>query len=608
MLESASRNKQDIDESVEVKTGGHWLLKILESYGVQFVFGTTGAGMPEIQDAMVVVKPPKWIQGLHEFTSVCAAMGYSLASGKPGVALIDRVCGTLNCAGAFYAAFLNSSPIVVLASSNVPGVPIPGGSLEYHYAANPTLPISPWVKWAATVESLDTMPEDLAKSFFMAMSEHQGPTYIAFRQDLAATTPQTKGRITKVVEPYLSPRVPDDSTLKKIVNEILSSGSAQIITAQIGRHPDAMSSLVEFAHTFGIGVGETRFFVNYPFADPLHVGFMDIFASLEVLKSTELLLAIELGLLPQQRFDVPVIDLASDPFHRQDVTSGGDYGASISPAIVRAACDSGPTLDKLVAMGKELMTTKDREAAFDRIARFAEIHDKNVSEWRAKALQSYNSETLTGWSIGHVINKHWKEGMSLVDGTMSLNDQIVRTIELSKPGTYFSNPSAHLGASVGMAYGVALADRNYVDVKDRGTHKIGRISESPHIVVSTMGDGEAVMGNLPSALWTCQHYGLGVLYVILNNACWAAEWPPFTRSPELWAKRAQDYEFIDIDNPRFDFAKIAESLGVYGKRLTSSQEFDATMEDALNHVRSGKPAVLDLWMEKYTGQKASSVP
>ncbi len=105
-----------------------------------------------------------------------------------------------------------------------------------------------------------------------------------------------------------------------------------------------------------------------------------------------------------------------------------------------------------------------------------------------------------------------------------------------------------------------------------------------------------------------QHYGLGVLYIVLNNACWAAEWPPFTRSPELWAKRAEDYEFIDIDNPRFDFAKIADSLGVYGKRLTSLQEFDGTMEDALKHVRSGKPALLDLWMEKYTGSKSSSVP
>lgn len=78
----------------KAKTGGHWFVQLLRDRDVQFVFGTTGAGMPDIQDAMVVVKPPKWIQGLHEFVSVSAAMGYALASGRPGVALIDRVVGT----------------------------------------------------------------------------------------------------------------------------------------------------------------------------------------------------------------------------------------------------------------------------------------------------------------------------------------------------------------------------------------------------------------------------------------------------------------------------------------------------------------------------------
>jgi Thiamine pyrophosphate-requiring enzymes [acetolactate synthase, pyruvate dehydrogenase (cytochrome), glyoxylate carboligase, phosphonopyruvate decarboxylase] len=95
----------DLQERIYVETGGHLFVELLKNKGVQFVFGTTGAGMPDIQDAMVVVKPPKWIQGLHEFVSVSAAIGYSLASEKVGVALIDRIVGTLNCAGAFYAAF-----------------------------------------------------------------------------------------------------------------------------------------------------------------------------------------------------------------------------------------------------------------------------------------------------------------------------------------------------------------------------------------------------------------------------------------------------------------------------------------------------------------------
>ena len=100
-----------------------------------------------------------------------------------------------------------------------------------------------------------------------------------------------------------------------------------------------------------------------------------------------------------------------------------------------------------------------------------------------------------------------------------------------------------------MAYGVALADRKYVGVKDMGSCKIGKISDSNRLVVCTTGDGDAVFGNIDSALWTCAHYGIGVLYVILNNACWAAEWYPIENSSQHWARDARNYEFLDSGEP-----------------------------------------------------------
>ena len=67
MPHSHSKDLEHLEgHEVDVETGGEWFVRILNELGVDFVFGTTGAGMPDIQDAMVVVKPPKWIQGLHE--------------------------------------------------------------------------------------------------------------------------------------------------------------------------------------------------------------------------------------------------------------------------------------------------------------------------------------------------------------------------------------------------------------------------------------------------------------------------------------------------------------------------------------------------------------
>ena len=109
-------------------TGGEWFLTMLQANGVQYIFGTSGRGMNDSQDAMTAIKPPIWIQGLHEFTSVAAATGYALAAEQPGVALIDRVVGTTNALGAFYVAYENHAPVVVFASHNLPS--LSAGSLS----------------------------------------------------------------------------------------------------------------------------------------------------------------------------------------------------------------------------------------------------------------------------------------------------------------------------------------------------------------------------------------------------------------------------------------------------------------------------------------------
>ncbi len=83
-------------------------------------------------------------------------------------------------------------------------------------------------------------------------------------------------------EPVASPRVPDDDTCSKIIKNILTHEQTVLVTTQLGRHPEAVERLVEFAHTFGIGVMERRFFMNYPVSDKLHQGFLSRYLQPEI--------------------------------------------------------------------------------------------------------------------------------------------------------------------------------------------------------------------------------------------------------------------------------------------------------------------------------------
>jgi thiamine pyrophosphate-dependent acetolactate synthase large subunit-like protein len=608
IISGDDRNKKDRIK----RTGGEWFVRILQDSGIEFVFGTTGAGMPHIQDAMVLVKPPKWIQGLHEFVSVSAASGYALASRKNGVALIDRLVGTQNAIGAIYAAYLNSSPVTIFASSNLPGVPIPDGGIAIHFSSNQSSLAKPWLKWSAEVHSLDTLDHDVDKALYLALSEHQGPTYATLRRDLMARQVE-EIRERRPAYPQNAFRVPDDSTLEKIVSEILGHNSPQIVVSHAGRIPETVESIVNFAHLFGCGVSDRRVFMNYPMTDPLHQGFVGLHAQpMNLIESADLAISLEVGLLPHQEFDsrVDVIDIVSDPMHCQDVNNGGDYGSSLFPAKIRTISDVKPTLDKLIRIGlSKLTTTKDKEVINERISSLSEAHTHLFAEWKKKSRNSFESEKFDPWSVGYLLNHALsKEEYTWVNGTNTAREALLKALELSKPGSYFSNPSGHLGSVIGMAYGVALAHRHYSEVKDMHTYRVGSISPSSHIVVCTTGDGDAIFGNLPSALWTCSHYGIGVLYIIMNNACWGVEWPAISRTYQHYAKDANDFEFVDLDNPRTDFQKIAEAFSVQSVRVQNIKDLETSLPDLLRRVKNGMPALVDVQLEKFTGGTVSVVP
>jgi thiamine pyrophosphate-dependent acetolactate synthase large subunit-like protein len=362
--------------------------------------------------------------------------------------------------------------------------------------------------------------------------------------------------------------------------------------------------------------------MNFPITDTLHVGFTKMTMPPKLLEGVDLVLALDAGLLPHQRFgvqgigeddlqDIDAIDLTSDPLHRQDVPGGGEYGSTIFPAIVRAVCDVGPTLDMICNFAAKKMTQSDKSKIQEREERATKEHSKVFDKAKKDAENDYKEGKLTPSSVGFALNSKWPKNGIWVDGSITPRDRLLELIELSDGGTYFSNPSFHLGAVIGMAYGVSLAARQYVEVKDMGKYKVGRISNEDRaekIVLCTTGDGDAIFGNLPSALWTCSHYGLGVIYMILNNACWGIEWPPFEKATEHWAKNAKDYEFLDLENPRIDFTGIASSCGVQSRRVETLEQLESALEDGISIAAKNKPILIDVILEKFTGKEPSTVP
>jgi thiamine pyrophosphate-dependent acetolactate synthase large subunit-like protein len=575
-----------MNSDYEIRTLAQVLIKSLKLYGNNFIFGTTGAGMAEIQDAISVEKGIKWIQALHEFTAISSAEGYALAKNKTAIAMVDRIVGTQNSIGALYSSYLNMAPLLVLASRDIPGTHLLNDPTS-HYSSKHLQVIEPWVKWSNNSQSEEMMEEDLSKAFFITQLEPKGISFLTLRHDLMQKS--YDGLALKTKKFYYNKRLPDSDTVKKIGEKILSSEHPEIFVSHAGRNMEYVKTMVDFAYNFGIGVKERRYFMSFPLKNQMHLGFVPRMYVPEI-GNDDLLLLFEFGILPGNAFpaDTDIIDFSTEFVRRRDIYSGGDYGSANLFNSIDIECDLGPTLELI--MKKTEINHEIKESISNRRESIIEKHEKLMKDINNMAENDMKSGKLTDNSIGYVLNECWEDGMALINGSIKYYNGINQQINLENPGTFFSNPSGHLGSPVGMAYGTFIArnENNY----------LGKIGNYKPVVCLT-GDGDAVFGNITSALWSVKHYGLGVIYIIINNGSWAIEWPYFENTTEKYIKNSKDTEFIDIDSPRMDFATIAKGFSVDSYTVRDTSELKTAFQSAIKKAKKGEPSLIDIMLPKF---------
>ena len=94
---------------------GDAIVEVLQSAGVDTVFGIPGIHTLPLYDALAGVPSIRHILTRHEQGAASAADGYARVLGRPGVLTTTTGPGTFNTLAAFAEAWSDSSPIVLLA-------------------------------------------------------------------------------------------------------------------------------------------------------------------------------------------------------------------------------------------------------------------------------------------------------------------------------------------------------------------------------------------------------------------------------------------------------------------------------------------------------------
>jgi len=150
------------------------------------------------------------------------------------------------------------------------------------------------------------------------------------------------------------------------------------------------------------------------------------------------------------------------------------------------------------------------------------------------------------------------------------------------PATEYYNFLGGSGGS-GVGYGAPAAVGAALANRDKGI-----------VTVSIEGDGDLMYA--PGVLWSAAHHKIPLLMIMHNNRAYHQEVMHLQKMAGLHNRRMDQASIgTTIENPNIDFAKLAQSMGVFAEGpITNPSAVAPALSKALAVVKRGEPALVDV--------------
>jgi acetolactate synthase I/II/III large subunit len=163
-------------------TCGEVLVKLLEDYGVDHVFGIPGVHTVELYRGLAA-SSIRHITPRHEQGAGFMADGYARTRGKPGVCFIITGPGMTNITTAMGQAYADSIPMLVISSVQSRDQ-LGGGRGKLHELPNQAALVAGVAAFSQTLMSADDLPQVLARAFAVFDGARPRPVHIEIPLDV----------------------------------------------------------------------------------------------------------------------------------------------------------------------------------------------------------------------------------------------------------------------------------------------------------------------------------------------------------------------------------------------------------------------------------------
>ena len=246
-----------------------------------------------------------------------------------------------------------------------------------------------------------------------------------------------------------------------------------------------------------------------------------------------------------------------------DLTIVGDGEATMPSLIESVGMElAGPLKDRAVARGQKLvdMGPRFREAA-RRAASFG---------WDSSPISTARTN-MELWD--QIKNDDWAAG-AITDGMGGWSSALWT----------FDKPYQAIGGMGGGGAGYHAPAAVGAALANKGT---GRLT------VAMVGDGDFNMA--PGVIWTAQQSQIPLLMMVQNNGGYHQEVMHLQRMADQRSRNFQFGNGCTFDNPRPNYAKMAQGYGCYAEGpISNPRDLGPAIKRALAVVRKGEPALIDV--------------
>lgn len=537
-------------------SGAQMVIEALIAENVDTVFGYPGGAIMNVYDEIYKQEGFEHILTRHEQAAIHAAEGYAKVTGKVGVAMITSGPGFTNAVTGLADAYMDSIPLVVI-SGQVPMSLIGTDAFQEIDAVGISRSCT---KHNFLVTDAKDLPRILKEAFYIASTGRPGPVHVDIPKDVTAQIeefvypesidiptykPHTKGnkrQVKKAVEAIAEAKRP----LFYLGGGIINSNAAEEVRA--------------FVKMTGIPAVETfmaRGTLRHD--DPLLISMLGMHGSYAAnMAMSETDLVIALG----ARFDDRVTGKLSEFAKHADVVHVDIDPASISKLVnadYPIVGDVKGVVAEMIELAKGQVDPQRYAPWLETVEHFDKLHPLRYIEDSERIKPQWVIERV-GELLGDDANISTDVGQHQM--------WTAQFYPFTRPRQWVS--SGGLG-TMGFGFPAALG------VKRGAMDKIS---------INFTGDGSILM-NIQE-LMTAVEKKLPVINIILNNN--------YLGMVRQWQTLFYDKRHSETDlSMQPDFVMLAESFGGVGYRVSTKEEFDAALKDA---VEKNVVALIDVKVER----------